>query len=135
MEIVIQKGAGCAIASVAMLAGLQFEEAVRMFRPRWQYYNDVLPVSNAQVLKVLTKLGLKHKQHFVKRWQRKAFKLPKYPSLFTCDYNEYRNTTHCAVWDPETKKFLDPGGWDDDPLSKYTKYVTDYIEVYNTRNI
>lgn len=133
MRYVKQQSEGCAIASVAMLADVPFEKAVKRFYPKRKPYDYFIePVSNNQVLRVMRSFGLKFKQYSVDWKKNKIFRMPKNPSLFTVDWEDYPNLVHCAVWDPSTKKFLDPAFGENgaDPIDHYVKFATDYIEVY-----
>lgn len=111
MKTVPQQGLGCALACVATIAGVSFDEAKKAAFPRdWRdrggfWANKTLELDEDRVRAAFRRLG----------WQARPvddFRRRKAPSVVFLTYGQERypgQAIHAVVWDPFTREFRDPG--------------------------
>jgi len=113
---------GCAVASVAMLANVDYYVARRAIFPKikhhhcrgyldYDMYDEIPYVEDPQLFAGMRRLGLKIRHYEVNNLSANdIYYRLKNDALFTMDIGNhgYRGCTHCYAWDAKNKKLWDP---------------------------
>lgn len=115
---------GCAVACVAMVAVLSYDEALKLthpFRKPRQHTTTDLD----KLIHVLEKLHLGP----IIQEKRKISSIKKTAILAINCGSSKRPWYHAVVWDPESKKIIDPDGKKPWPRQKYQRKLHCVIEI------
>jgi len=114
---------GCAVASVAMLANVNYFVARRAIFPKIKHhhnpydglgrlYDEIPYVEDPELFTGMRRLGLKIQPYEVNNLSpREVYYRLKNDALFTMDLGNhgYHGCTHCYAWDATNKKLHDAG--------------------------
>jgi hypothetical protein len=114
---------GCAVASVAMLANVNYFVARRAIFPKIKHhhcrgyfehdlYDEIPYVEDPELFRGMRRLGLKIRPYEVDSLTpRDIYYRLKNDALFTTDIGShgYHGCTHCYAWDATKKKLHDAG--------------------------
>ena len=101
---------GCGIAATATVAGVTYARAKAVFFPKKHFDmrdDEELHVGPIEVVAALKKLGFSAK---IGKWTS-SYKKKKLPAICMLAWQPSRRDSlkHAIVWDPFSKKFIDPG--------------------------
>lgn len=112
---------GCVSASLAMVAGISYTDSLKLIHPRRVKGTKVF--SNLKRLyTVLQNLKLNPEINF-----KPDIRNIKYPSIIILFPDNKMG--HAVVWDPKSKKILDPQLTKPNHLSYYKKYFKLALEI------
>lgn len=96
-----QPPSGCAIACVAMVAGVSYDEAFLAVHDSWNAHPEA---SYKDIIAGLRKLG------FSSRLATDFRRQSKRPAILVFEWRGLsRGVYHSVVWDHHSKRFVDPG--------------------------
>lgn len=102
MKYVRQKHVkGCGVASLAMVTGLSYNDALKLIDPQRQKGKEYRGTALEQVLKAFNDMGVKYRIHFnskLKDIKNDAYICASLPC----------GCRHAVAWDAKNKKILDP---------------------------
>lgn len=93
----------CAIACIAMMAGISYKRALKLTNPnRWPFQKIKTPEWD-EIRQTLLNLGLR-----MGEWEWQTVKLSEItsPSMIVVQFSDL--LTHAVVWDPTTQQIFDP---------------------------
>jgi len=105
---------GCAVASTAMLLNISYDEAIYILYPKHKPYQRV-PGDVFLFSKIFRKYNIKYQFYF----DDIKIKHLKSPSLLIISLVDISKNNHAVVWDPSSKKILDPGRDKSFPIKFY----------------
>lgn len=115
---------GCAVASIAMLAGISYEEAIKALHPNRKPYEKI-SANLFAIAAALSRLniGIDFKTPWSKTLNIKDIDKP---ALLCIDLSDKARHNHAVVWDPETQKIINP-----DPNRKRSLPISYYQNRLN----
>lgn len=126
---------GCTVASLAILLGISYNKALNILYPDHQPYQRI-PGDLDKIVEAFKRAKVKTIFHmnFSKLFlgsndnvvEIKSFKNPALLCIYQQDFSKFN---HAVVWDPITKKVLDPGRKRNLPVSYYQRRLSFAFEV------
>ena len=125
---------GCSVASLAMLLGISYQQALWTLHPNHQPYEtvcgDMWTIKDALVrakakLIFHSNLGKLHKIDD-EEVDIRSFKKPAILGIYQRDIS---GANHAVVWDPDTQKVLDPGRKRNLPVNYYQRRLVFAFEL------
>ena len=115
---------GCVIACFAMVMGVSYDKALKAVHPKRKKGKKIDGIPFVNLIKILNKL---HIHIAVYPFSRNILKIQRPAILLMnqqgCDWS------HVVVWDPESKKILDPDRKKRCSFEYYQKELEWYLEV------
>lgn len=117
---------GCCVASLAMLLGISYEDALKALHPNRKPHQKVSGRMNT-IAKALNRLGIEVKIH--NNISNLMFNIGEHidiksltkPALLCIYMVDVHTDNHAVVWDPKTRKVLDPGRTKNRSVEYYQK--------------
>lgn len=103
---------GCSVASIAMLAGISYSEAIKALYPNHKKYQKNVSGNIMTILMAFSRLGIKTDVKFAMLKPVDIKSIDK-PALLCIYLGDKTSRNHAVVWDPEQQKILNP-----DPIRK-----------------
>lgn len=115
---------GCAVACFAMVTGMSYDKALKLIHPKRKAREKIDGVLFSDLVKILNKMHIKIAVYS----SSKNILQIKRPSILLMNQRDC-DWSHVVVWDPETKRILDPDRKKRCSFEYYQKELEWYLEI------